>query len=72
NRAFLYAGTPNVLATLWPISDEATAELMEQFYGFLQRGETTAKALQLAQQAIKEDYPHPYYWAAFGLTGRGS
>ena len=72
NRAFLYAGTPNVLATLWPISDEATADLMEQFYGFLQQGETTARALQLAQQAIKEDYPHPYYWAAFGLTGRGS
>ena len=73
NRAFLYAGTPNVIATLWPISDEATAELMKQFYGFLQQDLSTAEALQQAQQVIKAnpDYAHPYYWAGFGLTGNG-
>lgn len=71
NRAFLYAGTPNVIATLWPISDEATAQLMEQFYSFLREGLTTAEALQRAQQEIRKIYPHPYYWAAFGLTGNG-
>lgn len=71
NRAFLYAGTPNVIATLWPISDETTADLMRVFYGFLQEGLSSAEALQRAQQAIKQDHPHPYYWAAFGLTGNG-
>ena len=73
NRAFLYAGTPNVVATLWHISDEATAELMKQFYASLKSGVSTAEALQFAQQAIKKnpDYAHPYYWAAFGLTGNG-
>lgn len=71
NRAFLFAGTPNVIATLWPISDQATALLMAEFYGFLQQGMSTAEALQQAQQQIRQDYAHPYYWAAFGLTGNG-
>lgn len=73
NRAFLQAGTPNVMATLWRIDDEATAELMTQFYEFLQQGMSSAEALQRSQQAIKaqERFAHPYYWAAFSITGNG-
>jgi CHAT domain-containing protein len=71
SRAFLYAGTPTVMASLWNIDDAATSYLMERFYTYLQEDQTTAKALQLAQQDTRENYPHPYYWGAFVLTGIG-
>ena len=69
SRAFLYAGTPSVIASLWNIDDEATSVLMERFYRHLQNGENKAEALQLAQQETRAAHPHPYYWAAFTLTG---
>ena len=34
-RAFIYAGAPSVVATLWPVNDRATAELVIEFYGQL-------------------------------------
>ena len=71
NRAFLYAGTPSVIASLWNVDDEATGLLMERFYSYLQSGESKAKALQLAQQDTKEEFAHPYYWSGFVLTGDG-
>jgi CHAT domain-containing protein/tetratricopeptide (TPR) repeat protein len=69
NRAFIYAGTPTVMASLWNVDDEATALLMEQFYTRLQEGMSKGEALQQAQDEVRAQYPHPYYWAAFVLTG---
>ena len=69
NRAFLYAGTPSVIASLWNIDDEASSLLMEKFYTYLKEGKSKAIALQLAQIDTRVKYPHPYYWAAFVLTG---
>jgi tetratricopeptide (TPR) repeat protein len=69
NRAFLYAGTPTVIASLWNVDDEATALLMEQFYTRLREGMGKGEALQQAQLDVRAQYPHPYYWAAFVLTG---
>lgn len=69
-RAFIYAGTPSVVASLWNVNDRATALLMTAFYRNLQyRG--PAEALQQAQlELMKQDtYRHPFYWAAFSLTG---
>src|SRR5207249_5274595 len=37
-QGFLYAGASNVLATLWPVADVATARLMERFYSELAAG----------------------------------
>jgi len=68
-RAFVYAGTPTVVASLWKVDDEATSVFMEHFYKALQDGETKAGALQTAQRRTREEYPQPYYWAAFVLTG---
>jgi CHAT domain-containing protein len=31
-RAFIYAGTPSVVASLWPVDDASTASLMAHFY----------------------------------------
>jgi CHAT domain-containing protein len=69
NRAFIYAGAPTVITSLWSVDDSATSELMISFYKHLQSGKAKAEALREAQADIKDKYPHPYYWAAFILTG---
>ena len=69
NRAFLYAGTPSVIASLWNIDDEASSLLMKRFYTYLKEGKSKAEALQLAQKDTRVKYPHPYYWSGFILTG---
>jgi CHAT domain-containing protein len=69
SRAFLLAGTPSVIASLWPVNDKATAFLMERFYTHLKDGQERGEALRQAQIEVQAVYPHPYYWAAFVLTG---
>jgi CHAT domain-containing protein/tetratricopeptide (TPR) repeat protein len=69
NRAFIYAGTPTVVASLWSVQDKQTGELMVSFFKYLRGGRSKAEALQAAQREIRAKYPHPYYWAAFVLTG---
>jgi CHAT domain-containing protein len=59
----------SVLASLWQVDDKATSFLMKMFYGNLKRGLSKAAALQAAQIATRKKHPHPYYWAAFVLTG---
>jgi CHAT domain-containing protein len=56
--------------SLWLVQDEATASLMEEYYERLRDDAGPAEALHGAQLAIKEEYPHPYYWAPFILVGR--
>src|SRR5262249_12863238 len=72
SRAFLYAGSPTVIASLWSVDDEATSELMTSFYKRLQEGMSKAAALRAAQAEIraKDKYRHPYYWAGFVLMGQ--
>jgi CHAT domain-containing protein len=69
NRAFIYAGTPSVIASLWTVDDEATSILMKSFYTHLRQGMSKAESLRTAQRETRDKYPHPYYWAAFVLTG---
>jgi CHAT domain-containing protein/uncharacterized protein HemY len=68
-RAFIYAGTPSVISTLWRVDDRASYELMQAFYENLRAGQAKGEALRQAQVAILQRYPHPYYWAAYQLTG---
>jgi CHAT domain-containing protein len=71
-RAFLYAGAPRVVATLWEIDDRATAEMMKRFYEeLLTRGKRPVEALRAAQIAMwnTKRLGAPYYWAAFTLEG---
>jgi CHAT domain-containing protein len=68
-RAFLYAGTPSVLASLWSVYPEATKDLMVAFYGYLDQGLDKAEALRQAQRDVRKLYPHPAFWAAFNLVG---
>lgn len=68
-RGFLFAGARNVVASLWPVDDRATADLMRRFYNGLGAHEP-AEALRLAQQAMLRAGHAPYFWAAFQSTGR--
>jgi len=67
-RAFLYAGTPAVVTTLWKVDDRASFMLMRGFYGAL-AAKGPAEALRGAQRALAVDFPHPFAWAGFMLTG---
>lgn len=69
-RAFREAGAQTVAMSLWKVDDAATKDLFVQFYGFLLRGQNPHTAFRNAQNAIRKQYPHPYYWAAFVLIGR--
>ncbi len=73
-RAFLYAGSTSVLATLWEVDDASTAELMQDFYGGFKQVANhpdQAAALAKAQRRFlaSENHRHPYYWAPFVLVG---
>lgn len=71
-RAFLYAGAPRVIVSLWNVNDEATADLMASFYrGLLRDGRTPAAALRAAQMELRarRRWESPYYWAAFEQHG---
>ena len=70
-RGFLYAGAQALVASLWPIADRETTYLMAAFYADLRRLEKS-DALRRAQLAARARYPHPFYWAAFQLSGDGS
>lgn len=67
------AGARSALATLWFVNDQASANLMTEFYSQLagDRSISKARALQLAQQKMLADrrYHHPCYWAPYLLIG---
>jgi CHAT domain-containing protein len=71
-RGFMYAGTPRVIASLWNVRDEATAELMKRFYQNMLIGKSSpAAALREAQISMWREprWAVPYYWAGFALQG---
>jgi CHAT domain-containing protein len=73
-RAFLQSGAGTVVATLWPVEDRATRELMVRFYEELGSGRSAAAALSRAQAGIAqgragETRRYPYFWAGFVLIG---
>lgn len=70
-RGFMYAGAARVVASLWKVDDEATAELMKMFYEKMLGPEqmTPAAALREAQIAMQKSWPEPYFWAGFILQG---
>jgi CHAT domain-containing protein len=71
-RGFMHAGAKSVMASLWNVDDQATANLMKLFYErMLKDGLSPAAALRAAQVAMWKREPNavPYRWGAFILQG---
>ncbi|MEO0375075.1 MAG: CHAT domain-containing protein [Cyanobacteria bacterium P01_A01_bin.17] len=67
-RAFIAAGTPSVVVSLWSVPDAPTAALMTEFYR-QKSSLNTAQALRQAMLITRQQHPHPKDWAAFMLMG---
>ena len=66
------AGVRSALASLWFVNDEATSQLVIEFYKQLQNPALSkAQALQNAQKklAAQRNFRHPAFWAPFLLIG---
>ena len=74
-QVFQVAGAKSVVASIWRVPDLESYQLMSAFFQGLSRGKGGAEALREAQLALIADLrarrgaAHPYYWAAFSLTG---
>lgn len=68
-RAFQMAGSQNILMSLWKVDDAATQLMMTTFYARVTSGQTYQAALTSAQQAVRTQYPEPYFWGSFILLG---
>lgn len=64
-----FAGTPNVISSLWAVSDRESAGIFEHFYASLLEGRNSLESLRQAKLRYLEDAPapapaqHPYFWA---------
>ena len=73
-RGFFYSGAKSVVSTLWPVTDEASTDILIGFYKNLDRGDSKSRALQKAKldylRSTEEvELKHPYYWAGFIVVG---
>jgi CHAT domain-containing protein len=70
NQAFLAAGTPTVMASLWPIDDRISSDFMIRFYRALEVKSKAEALAEVQRQFIHSaDARHPFYWAAFTVIG---
>jgi CHAT domain-containing protein len=75
-QAFLAAGVPTVVASLWDVDDESSSDLMRAFhYQYRVKHQNFSESLRQAQCSLihgaDSRRQHPYYWAAFLLAGNG-
>ncbi|HWW61168.1 MAG TPA: CHAT domain-containing protein [Thermoanaerobaculia bacterium] len=68
-RAFVAAGVPSVVATLWPIDDERAAEFFPLLHRYLTRDHSAAEALRSAQIESIHSRGAPALWAAVQVIG---
>ena len=71
-RAFLYAGCPSTINTLWKADDQTTALIIKGFYHYLEDGYSKSTALRKAKLDFIHTHPiyrNPAYWAHLVLTG---
>ncbi len=72
-RSFLSAGASGIVASLWPVADDATETLMNRLYGELSSGRDLMVGMQAAQLEVQRNrrFAHPFFWAPFNVIGNG-
>jgi CHAT domain-containing protein len=68
-RAFILSGAKSIIMSLWSVPSQETVDLMSSFYTQISEGKTPSVALRQAKLSIMQKQPHPFFWAAFILTG---
>ncbi len=75
-RAFVYAGVPSIVASLWEVSDAATMFIMDNFYDNLKTMDKVEALRQAQIRLMKSEegkgvnrMVHPNYWAPFIMFG---
>ncbi|MGB0564596.1 MAG: CHAT domain-containing protein, partial [Spirulinaceae cyanobacterium] len=69
---FFYAGAKRVVVSLWNVNDQATSDLMSDYYRrMLEEGKDPNQALRQAQLNLwnSDEFAAPFYWAAFTVQG---
>jgi CHAT domain-containing protein len=75
SRAFIYAGTSNLIVSLWKVSDISTSDFMIEFYkNILEKKDVShsySEDLRSAKLKMISDkkFAKPYYWSPFILLG---
>lgn len=68
-RAFQVAGADAIIMSMWTVDDNATQELMTNFYEEWLKTGNKHKSFITAQKRLKEARPAPYFWGAFVMIG---
>jgi CHAT domain-containing protein len=69
-RGLFCAGAASLLLSLWDVHDRSTAALMQEFYKNYIETTDMPGSLQTAMLGLREQNPHPYFWAPFVLIGK--
>ena len=73
SRSLKYAGSKNLIVSLWKVADQSTSDLMISFYEKQQAEKSSyANALRQAKLSLlySSNFKEPYYWAPFILIGK--
>ena len=72
-RAFIYAGCPSIVMTLWQVEDKSGVKIMEDFYYYLSKGKRKDVALRMAKlNHLNNSDPltaHPHFWLGYVTIG---
>ena len=72
-RAFIYAGCPSIVMTLWQVEDKSGAKIMDDFYYYLSKGKRKDVALRMAKlKHLENSDPltaHPHFWLGYVNIG---
>lgn len=73
-RGFFNAGAKSVVSSLWDINEQASNEIIQEFYKNITSGDSKSLAMQKAKLAYIQKHKNtseasPYYWSALTVTG---